>query len=43
MAETFNYFFAGYSVIFVGLIGYLVSLRLRWQKVQQELALLREE
>jgi CcmD family protein len=43
MAETLNYFLAGYAVIFVGLTGYLVSLWQRWQKVKKEMELLREE
>jgi hypothetical protein len=33
-AQTVQYFVAGYAVIFIGLIGYVVSLYLRWKKLQ---------
>jgi hypothetical protein len=32
-AQTVQYFVAGYTVIFIGLIGYVVSLYLRWKKL----------
>jgi CcmD family protein len=41
-AQTLNYFIAGYSVIFIGLLGYLVSLYLRWKKLLAEKKLLEE-
>jgi CcmD family protein len=39
-ANTLNYMIAGYSVIFAVIIGYLVSLGLRWRHARQEMELL---
>ena len=39
-ANTMNYMIAGYAVIFTIIIGYLVSLWLRWQRSRQEMELL---
>jgi hypothetical protein len=35
-ADTLNFMIAGYSVIFGGLIVYLVSLAVRWRSLSQD-------
>jgi CcmD family protein len=42
-AQTVQYFIAGYAVIFVGLMGYVVSLYLRWKKLLAEKKMLEEK
>jgi CcmD family protein len=37
-ATSIRYMIAGYAVIFIIIIAYLVSLVLRWRKVKQEIA-----
>ena len=39
-ADTLNYMLAGYTVFFVVLIAYLVSLVLRWRNLRQDEAML---
>jgi hypothetical protein len=34
--DTLNYFIAGYIVIFGSIIGYVVSLYVRWKNLKQE-------
>ena len=34
---SIRYMIAGYAVIFVALIGYLISLFIRWQKLKRDL------
>ncbi len=34
--NTLNYFIAGYVVIFGSIIGYVVSLYVRWKNLKQE-------
>jgi hypothetical protein len=34
--NTLNYFIAGYIVIFGSIIGYVVSLFVRWKNLKQE-------
>jgi hypothetical protein len=41
-ANTVNYFVAGYSVIFVVLAFYLISLIVRWRNLKQDEAMLME-
>jgi len=41
--ENLDYLFAAYTVIWVFLFGYLVSLHLRQKKIQLELALLKDK
>ena len=41
-AETTAYMIAGYVIIFGSMIGYVISLRYRTQKYQQEQAALQE-
>ena len=41
-AETITYMIAGYVVIFGTLIGYVISLRTRSNKLSQELSMLEE-
>jgi hypothetical protein len=40
--NTVNYFIAGYIVIFGSIIGYIVSLIVRWKNVSEELEILKE-
>lgn len=35
-AQTFGYMLAGYIIIFTALIGYIISLVVRWKKLQAE-------
>ena len=42
-ARTVNYFIAGYTVIFIGLSGYLVSMYLRWKKLLAEKKMLERQ
>lgn len=42
-AQTVNYFIAGYAVIFIGLLGYVVSLYVRWKKLLEEKKILSEK
>jgi CcmD family protein len=42
-AQTVQYFIAGYAVIFVGLMGYVVRLYLRWKKLLAEKKMLEEK
>lgn len=35
-AQTFNYYLAGYIVIFSGLFIYLASLIVRWNRLKKE-------
>jgi hypothetical protein len=41
--DTINYMIAGYLVISVMLIGYILSLLLRWRKTVQEYVILKED
>ena len=41
-ANTLSYFIAGYSVIFVVLIMYLVSLVVRWRNLRQDETMLEQ-
>jgi hypothetical protein len=34
--DTLNYFIAGYVVIFGSIIGYIISLYVRWKNLKQE-------
>ncbi|MDO9085589.1 MAG: hypothetical protein Q7U53_05200 [Anaerolineaceae bacterium] len=34
--NTVNYFIAGYVVIFGSIIGYVISLLIRWKNLKQE-------
>jgi hypothetical protein len=34
--NTVNYFIAGYVVIFGSIIGYVISLYVRWKNLKQE-------
>jgi hypothetical protein len=34
--NTVNYFIAGYIVIFGSIIGYVISLLIRWKNLKQE-------
>lgn len=34
--NTVNYFIAGYIVIFGSIIGYVISLYVRWKNLKQE-------
>lgn len=40
--NTVNYFIAGYVVIFGSLIGYVISLLVRWKNLKEEEAILKE-
>lgn len=40
--NTVNYFIAGYVVIFGSIIGYIVSLIIRWKNVSEEHEILKE-
>lgn len=40
--NTVNYFIAGYIVIFGSLIGYVISLIIRWKNLKEEEEILRE-
>ncbi len=40
--NTVNYFIAGYVVIFGSLIGYVVSLIVRWKNLREEEEILTE-
>lgn len=40
--DTLNYFIAGYVVIFGSIIGYVVSLYVRWKNLKQEEEILNE-
>ncbi len=40
--DTLNYFIAGYVVIFGSIIGYIVSLFIRWKNLKQEEEILTE-
>jgi hypothetical protein len=42
MAQTVGYMVAGYTVIFVGLIGYVASLVIRTHNLHQDENLLKE-
>ena len=39
-ANTMNYMIAGYTIIFSVIIGYLISLAVRWRRSRQEIELL---
>lgn len=41
-ANTFQYFIAGYAVIFGIMAAYVISLVVRWNNLKQEAALLEE-
>ena len=34
--DTLNYFIVGYVVIFGSIIGYIISLYVRWKNLKQE-------
>ena len=34
--NTVNYFIAGYFIIFGSIIGYIISLYVRWKNLKQE-------
>ncbi|HSM24416.1 MAG TPA: hypothetical protein VK856_06085 [Anaerolineaceae bacterium] len=38
--NTINYFIAGYIVIFGSLIGYVISLIIRWKNLKEEESIL---
>lgn len=40
--NTLNYFIAGYIVIFGSIIGYVISLYVRWKNLKQEEEILTE-
>lgn len=40
--NTLNYFIAGYVVIFGSIIGYVISLYVRWKNLKQEEEILSE-
>jgi hypothetical protein len=40
--NTVNYFIAGYVVIFGSIIGYVISLIVRWKNVSEEHEILKE-
>jgi hypothetical protein len=40
--NTVNYFIAGYVVIFGSIIGYVVSLIVRWKNLKEEEKILRD-
>lgn len=40
--NTVNYFIAGYVVIFGSILGYIVSLIVRWNNLKQEKEILNE-
>lgn len=40
--NTVNYFIAGYVVIFGSIIGYVVSLIVRWKNLNEENEILKE-
>ena len=40
--ETTNYMIAGYTVIFGVMLFYLVSLFVRWRKLEQDMRVLQE-
>lgn len=40
--DTLNYFIAGYIVIFGSIIGYVISLYVRWKNLKQEEEILSE-
>ncbi len=40
--NTVNYFIAGYVVIFGSIIGYVISLYIRWKNLKQEQEILSE-
>lgn len=42
-AQTVQFFAAGYTVIFIGLIGYVVSMYVRWKKLLAEKKSLEEK
>jgi len=37
MPDTWTYFYAGYAVIMLSILGYVVSLFVRWRKVKTRL------
>ncbi len=41
--DTLNYFIAGYIVIFGSIIGYVVSLYVRWKNLKQEEEILNDD
>ena len=41
--DTVNYMIAGYLVVVVMIIGYILSLILRWRKATQKVEVLRNE
>jgi hypothetical protein len=41
-AQTLNYMLAGYIVIFGTLVGYIISLHVRWNRLQKEKDVLTE-
>lgn len=42
-AQTMNYMIAGYMVIFGAVITYVISLIVRWKKLQEEKKYLEEK
>ncbi len=42
-AQTVNYMIAGYVVIFGAVIGYVISLAVRWKKLSEEKKYLEEK
>jgi hypothetical protein len=40
--NTVNYFIAGYVIIFGSIIGYVVSLIIRWKNLKEEESILKE-
>ena len=40
--NTINYFIAGYIVIFGSLIGYVISLIIRWKNLKEEESILKD-
>ncbi len=43
LPDTWTYFYAGYAVILFSIIGYAVSLFVRWQRGRERLARRREK
>lgn len=40
--NTVNYFIAGYVIIFGSIIGYVVSLIIRWKNLKEEESILKD-
>ncbi|MBT3323432.1 MAG: hypothetical protein HN392_14190 [Anaerolineae bacterium] len=40
--DTANYMIAGYSIFFVVIISYTMSLATRWKKLQEDLVILED-